>query len=679
MEASERATVRVHHASAEASAHVAAEIAQLIRAKQAAGERCVLGLATGSTPTTVYAELVRLHREEQLSFRGVTTFNLDEYWPMPPDDRNAYRRFMNQHLFDHIDIDKSKTYVPSGIIEREEAHAHCEDYERMIESAGGIDLQVLGIGRTGHIGFNEPGSLPESHTRMVTLDRITRADAAKDFGGEWRVPRQAITMGVRTILDARRIRLLAFGSHKAEIVRRAVEEPPHTAVSASYLQTHRDAAFVLDPAAAARLTRFNAPWLMGPISDLGLDWDDRTTRRAVCWLSEQVGRPVLKLTDADYNSYGLGELLSVRGAAYDINIEVFKSLQTTITGWPGGKPGRPKFVPGRGIHHENGPDTVPKRILVFSPHPDDDVISMGGTLIRLCDQGHEVHVAYQTSGNIAVFDEEAVRQLELVREICHAFGIAPADADALLGETHAALGRKADWTEPDAAAVRRVKGLIRRCEARAASEFAGVSRERIYNLDLPFYETGLIKKKALGRDDVRLTADLLDRVKPHQIYCAGDLVDPHGTHRVCLEAVAKAIDSLRERAWMSECEVWLYRGAWEEWATHEIEMAVPLSPAEVERKRIAIFKHESQKDRMPFPGDDTREFWQRAEERTRATASRLDALGLPEYEAIEGFVHWVPATGEGLLAEEFASMITAPIAEDASNPAGTEAGARTGA
>ncbi|MFM8635081.1 MAG: glucosamine-6-phosphate deaminase [Planctomycetia bacterium] len=626
----ERLPVTVYDQPGDASRAVAREIADLVRERAAAGRKTVLGLATGSTPVGVYDELIRLHREEGVSFKTVVTFNLDEYWPMEPQALQSYHRFMREHLFDHLDIPPDAIHIPDGTLSRDRIPAACSAYEEMIREAGGIDMQILGIGRTGHIGFNEPGSALESRTRLITLDSVTRGDAASDFFGEWNVPRQAITMGVGTILDARRVVLLAFGEHKAPIVRKAVEEPPCSHVSASALQQHTDARFVLDRAAAARLSRFEAPWVVGPLDSMGLEWTPHLTKKAVMWLSLKLGKPILKLTDEDYNEHGLQDLLSCRGRAYDINIEVFRAMQNTITGWPGGKPAE-----SRGMH--GGSVEFPKRVVVFSPHPDDDVISMGGTFIRLCEQGHDVHVAYQTSGNIAVWDESADRHVDFVEEFCKAFGTGPKTSE--VAEKIRQFLRTKSAGAVDIPELQTIKGLIRRTEARAGARYSGVKPENIHFLDLPFYETGRVRKKPIGPEDVAITIDLLERVKPHQVYAAGDLSDPHGTHRVCLGAILAALAEVKDRSWARECQLWLYRGAWQEWEPHEIEMAVPLSPDEVERKRMAIFKHESQKDRALFPGaTDPREFWQRAEDRNRDTARVYDKLGLPEYEAIEGFV-----------------------------------------
>lgn len=643
----ERTPVTVYGGSEQVGIAVAREIAALVRERTAKGQRTVLGLATGSTPKGVYDELIRLHREEGLSFKAVTTFNLDEWWPMGPAELQSYRRFMQEHLFDHLDIDPKQTHVPDGTTPRERVAEACLAYERAIESVGGIDIQILGIGRTGHIGFNEPGSPKDSRTRLITLDRVTRMDASSDFFGEWHVPRQAITMGVGSILAAKRVLLLALGEHKSAIVKRAVEGPITPTVAASFLQEHPGARFILDAAAAGDLTRMRTPWTLGPMGEFGLAWDETWTRRAVIWLARELKKPILKLVEEDYNEHGLQELLAVRGRAYDLNIGVFRALQQTITGWPGGRKG--EATTGGDASRGSG-GVFPKRVLVFSPHPDDDVISMGGTLIRLCDQGHEVHVAYQTSGNIAVWDDAAKRHADFVLECARSFKFPDASAFAERLERHVEeFVRHKKPGEPDSPELRTMKGLIRRTEARAAARYSGVPTSRIHFLDLPFYETGRVKKNPLTQADVDLMAALIQQIRPHQIYAAGDLSDPHGTHRVCLAGVFRALAKLRAAGgWGSSpgsnnegCEVWLYRGAWQEWEPHEIEMAVPLSPDEVARKRAAIFKHESQKDRALFPGpSDAREFWQRAEDRNRATAATYDALGLAEYEAIEGFRRW---------------------------------------
>jgi len=627
----ERIPCQVFPHARDASHHVAHEIAKLIRERAAAGQQCVLGLATGSTPTTIYDELIRLHSEETLSFQNVVTFNLDEYYPMQPEELQSYVRFMREHLFDHVDIKEENVHIPSGVVSEEQVHESCREYEQKINSVGGIDIQILGIGRTGHIGFNEPGSGRGSRTRLITLDRVTRRDAASDFFSDENVPRRAVTMGVGTILEAKQIYLLAFGEGKAPVVKRAIEEDISTAVAASFLQEHRNARFVLDEAAAEQLTRSRSPWLLGE-----QDWDDVLIRKAVLWLAQRLEKPILKLTEEDYNEEGLQDLLATVGTAYDINLKVFRYLQSTITGWPAGKPEHAKLP---GDRDKPGDDIFPKRILIFSPHPDDDVISMGGTLIRLADQGHEVHVAYQTSGNIAVFDDDVVSFSEFANEFNHHFGIA-ADQSSQLQDQITHFLQNKEPGEVDSDEVQQIKGMIRRVEARAATRSCGIPAERLHFMDMPFYETGRVRKKPLGEEDIQITVDLLKKLRPHQAYAAGDLSDPHGTHRTCLKAVLQACDRVQKDDWYQQCVVWLYRGAWQEWSPHQIEMAVPLSPRELLRKRTAIFKHESQKDRALFPGPDPREFWQRAEDRNHTTAALYDTLGLAEYEGIEGFVRW---------------------------------------
>lgn len=626
----EHIPVTVYTDCDDASKAVAREIAEIIRTKNAAGQPAVLGLATGSSPTDVYQELVRLHREDGLSFKNVVTFNLDEYHPMQPNELQSYHRFMHEHLFDLIDIDPKNVHVPNGAIPADEVRAYCEQYEQKIKDVGGLGFQLLGVGRTGHIGFNEPGSPRDSRTRLITLDKVTRMDAASDFFGEDHVPRKAITMGVDTILSAKRIVLMAFGEGKAQIIRRAVEGPICSTVSASFLQEHTGVRFVIDAAASAKLTRFETPWLIGALSEFDLTWDKALTKRAVIWLSQKLNRAILKLTDEDYNENGLQELLAARGGAYEINIEVFRGLQGTVNGWPAGKtdPAQPA-------------DDQRKRVVLFSPHPDDDVISMGGTFIRLCDHGHDVHVAYQTSGNIAVWDEDALRYADFMVEYSKAFDTDSAQIEKIEQQIDTFIKNKQPG-QIDRPELQTIKGLIRRTEARSGALYAGVKDDsRIHFLDLPFYETGAVRKKPISNEDVRITVELLQQVKPHQIYSAGDLSDPHGTHRTCLSVVLRAIEQLKNEDWMKSCVLWLYRGAWQEWDIHEIDMAVPLSPGEVQHKRTAIFKHQSQKDHAIFPGpSDSREFWQRAEDRNRETAEKFNQLGLAEYQALESFVRW---------------------------------------
>lgn len=625
----EKIPTRIYEDSHSASVEVAEQIANLIKHKEKKGEMAVLGLATGSTPTGVYNELVRMHKEEGLSFKNVATFNLDEYYPMQPDALQSYHRFMNEYLFDHIDIEKANIHIPDGTLPVEDINAFCEEYEAKIAALGGLDLQILGIGRSGHIGFNEPGSTISSKTRLIALDQITVRDAASDFFAQENVPRRAITMGVGTIMDAKSVILMAWGEGKAPIIQKTVEGPVTELIPATFLQKHPNAQFILDTASAAELTRIKSPWLVGPCN-----WDDKLTRVAVVWLCQKVNKPILKLTDEDYNEHGMGELVADHGPAYDINIKVFNQLQHTITGWPGGKPNADDtFRPER-------KSPFPKRAVIFSPHPDDDVISMGGTFIRLVDQGHEVHVAYQTSGNIAVFDDAAIRFIDFAVDFSEKFH--PEEHDRIVKmyrDSREYLANKMPG-QPDSDDIKQIKGLIRRGEAKSGCRYCGIPDENAHFLDMPFYETGTVKKKPLGEEDIQITVDLLQKIKPHQIYAAGDLSDPHGTHRVCLEAIFQAIERLKNEDWMKDCWVWLYRGAWQEWSIDEIEMAVPISPIELSRKRQAIFKHQSQKDSALFPGSDPREFWQRAEDRNRNTAKMYDALGLPEYEAIEAFVRY---------------------------------------
>jgi glucosamine-6-phosphate deaminase len=628
-----RLPVALYSDSETASAAVAAQIAALIRERAAEGRPCVLGLATGSSPTRVYEELVRLHREDGLSFQNVVSFNLDEYFPMQPDSLQSYVRFMREYLFDHVDIRPENVHIPDGTVPPEQVAEYARRYEAQIQEAGGIDLQLLGIGRTGHIGFNEPGSGPASRTRIITLDHVTRTDAASDFYGEENVPRRALTMGVGTILEARHIVLMAWGEGKAAVVKRMVEGDVTDTVPATYLQRHPAVQVVLDEAAGAELTPRKTPWL----ADVPCDWHDAAlVRKAVTWLARTMERPILKLTDEEYNENGLSELLAQSGSAYGINIRVFNELQHTITGWPGGKPDADD------THRPERAAPFPKRVLIFSPHPDDDVISMGGTLLRLVDQGHEVHVAYQTSGNIAVFDEDALRFADFAAEYDELFQQNDPAGEQFYQRVADFLHTKAPG-QVDSAEVQQLKGVIRRGEARAALRYAGLDpATRAHFQDLPFYETGRVRKKPLGDEDLRLTMELLNRIQPHQIYAAGDLSDPHGTHRVCLAAIFESIHRLKASGtpWLDDCWVWLYRGAWQEWDIDQIEMAVPLSPQELTRKRRAIFKHQSQKDRPLFPGADQREFWQRSEARNRTTAKLYDQLGLPEYEGIEAFVRW---------------------------------------
>ncbi|MEC3880785.1 glucosamine-6-phosphate deaminase [Parapedobacter sp. 10938] len=625
----EKVPVSVHADPTAASLAVAKRIADLIRSKKENGEQAILGLATGATPVRVYAELVRLHREEGLSFQNVVTFNLDEYYPMLPDSEQSYVTFMNTHLFDHVDIKRANVHIPDGTLAMEDIHDYCLAYEQKITALGGLDLQILGIGRTGHIGFNEPGSAPNSGTRLVTLDDLTRRDASRDFGGKENVPTKAITMGIGTIFKAREIILMAWNQKKAEIVKKAIEGELSADVPATYLQLSDSVEFVLDEDAASMLTRFDTPWLVKDCV-----WDRKTVKKAVVWLSQTLKKPVLKLTEDDYNTNGMAQLATEKGPVYQINIDIFNQLQHTITGWPGGKPNADDS------QRPERRDPAKKRSIIFSPHPDDDVISMGGTFIRLADQGHDVHVAYQTSGNTAVWDDDALRFIEFATDFAKSQGIDTQKLEALYAETRRFIGDKRP-NQMDTAELLTVKGLIRKGEAIAGARFAGLPDENIHFQNLPFYDRGKYSKALDFEDDIVATMELLQQIKPHQIFAAGDFADPHGTHKVCFDIIHEAMARLRKtEAWTKDCWLWLYRGAWHEFEIHEIEMAVPLSPQEVLRKRHAIFKHQSQKDLPVFPGDDAREFWVRAEERTRETAKLYDGLGMAEYEAIEAFVRW---------------------------------------
>lgn len=601
--------------SVAASNFVAREIDKLVRSRNAAGKPTVLGLATGSTPVGLYRELIRLHKEEKLDLSKVITFNLDEYYPIPKEDPHSYFRWMHETLFNHVNIKWENIHIPDGTLKPDEIEGFCADYEQKIKAAGGIDIQVLGIGRTGHIGFNEPGSPHNSRTRSVTLDSITRRDAAPGFFGEENVPAQAITMGVASILDARRIFLMAFGEHKATITYKALEQPPTEAITASFLQDHANATFLLDSAAAAELTAIKRPWEVGPC-----DWTPETVRRAVVGLSLSVKKGLQKLHDEDFRDHHLYELLREKGPAEKIGEEVFHDRLATIQLYPAGK--------------------EKKTVLVFSPHPDDDVISMGGTIIRLVEQGHKVHIAYMTSGNIAVFDHDARRFVDFVDEFLSTFGDGgeKSAAGTVKERVNKFLDEKSPG-QPDSTDLLAIKGMIRATEARAAALACGIPPERLEFMNLRFYRTGTITKNPIQPGDIDDIVALFERLKPDQIYVAGELSDPHGTHRQCAEAIYESVRRVRQNDQLFD--VWLYKGAWEEWEPHEIEMAVPLSPDVLERKKQAIFRHQSQKDQAMFPGGtDRREFWQRAEDRNLRTAQTFDDLGLPEYYAMEAFVKW---------------------------------------
>ncbi|HMG96939.1 MAG TPA: glucosamine-6-phosphate deaminase [Gemmatimonadaceae bacterium] len=587
---------------------IARRIAEIIKERRSAGGHAVLGLATGSTPIGIYRELIKMHREEGLDFSDVVTFNLDEYYPMKPESIHSYHRFMRENLFNHINVKPQNIHIPRGDVPRDDVDVECEAYEAAIKKAGGIDLQILGIGKTGHIGFNEPGSGADSRTRRISLDTVTRRDAAGDFFGEDNVPTEAITMGVATIMEAREIALVATGEHKAAIINRAVEGEPDPDVAATYLQQHQNAVFYVDFASAADLTRIRTPWVIGEVK-----WTREKEIDAVIWLGETTGKSVLKLDENDYREHHLSSLLARYGKAGPLNGTVFNALIAKIRG-------RSKLPAG-------------KRVVVFSPHPDDDVISMGGMLNKLHQNRNEILVAYQTSGNIAVFDHEVRRYADFLRRFGNDFDINDSRAGALVEEVEEFLDSK-KVGEIDAFPVQVMKRAIREAEAVSGIETFGMKREQARFLNLPFYQTGKVRKDPIGPDDVRIVLELLEEQKPELIFVAGDLSDPHGTHRMCLEAVQGALAKYSGQP----PEIWYYRGAWQEWEIAEADVLVPLSEDELRAKKMAIFKHQSQKDRAPFPGQDDREFWQRVEERNRSTAQRVDKLGLPEYFAMEAYV-----------------------------------------
>ncbi len=626
----EKIPVRIYSSLKEGSVFIAHEIAKAIRQKQAEGKPCVLGLATGSSPKAVYAELVRLHREEGLSFSNVISFNLDEYYPIDKDALQSYNRYMREQLFNHVDIKPENIHIPSGEWPKDDIKKYTAEYDQKIKEAGGVEIQVLGIGSNGHIGFNEPGSSRFSRTRLVNLENSTRVANAYEFSNITQVPRLAVTMGIDTIMNARKIFLMGWGAVKASVIQKAVEENVTEQIPASLLQQHNDTVFVLDEFAAAELTRYRSPWLTGDIK-----WTPAMIKKAVVNTALKVGKPVLGLTNSDYNDNGLGDLLVEKGDSYEVNLEVYYMLRDSITGWPGGKPNA--VIP----NHPERSLPYPKRCVIFSPHPDDDIISMGGTFMRLQDQGHEVHVAYQTSGNIAVTDEFVTRFLDFAVGFEEISGIDSNKSRKIHDDARAFLKTKKPGAS-DTAEVRAIKGLIRRCEARATCRYVGIKDEHIHFQNLPFYETGTVKKNPMGEADVLLTMELLRQIKPHQIYAAGDLADPHGTHKVCLDVIFESMRRLKAAGdeWVKDCWVWMYKGAWQEWNIEEIEMAIPMSPDQVMKKRLGIFIHQSQKDSVPFQGTDAREFWQRAEDRNRNTAELYAKLGLTQYAAMEAFVRW---------------------------------------
>ncbi|WP_269523686.1 glucosamine-6-phosphate deaminase [Coraliomargarita parva] len=623
----ERIKTLIYSDAADACSHVATEIASLIRTRNEAGKATVLGLATGSTPVRLYRELIRMHREEGLSFQNVITFNLDEYYGLSGDHPESYRRFMQDQLFDHVDLKLENTHVPDGLVEREDVFTSCQTYEEAIRAAGGIDIQILGIGRTGHIGFNEPGSDAQTRTRLVTLDSLTRRDAARDFLGEENVPRHAITMGVGTILDARKLYLLAWGEAKAPVLAESVEGEPTDSIPASFLQQHDDCEFCIDLAAAGHLTRVRYPWLVGPV-----EWTPEMVRKSVVWLAGKVEKPLLKLTDEDYAENGMADLLTEKGSAYNLNIDLFNITQHTITGWPGGKPNaddssRPERA-----------NPFPKRSLILSPEPMDDVYCLGGTMHRLANQGHDVTVAYATSGNLAVPDPDVRRAIELIMEV----GQERENQDDIgfARSVEEQLNAKGQFGE-DTRDIRHVKGLIRRGEARSSARLLEIPAGQVRFLDLPFYEEGRYRRFKWGDADVSAMVNLLEELKPHQIFATGLGHDPLSVTSICFEVLRAALNECANSEWISDCRIWLYRGPGAEWDTHEIDMAVPLSPDEFEYKIRGIYQHQTQRSQSPSTlrksGSDS---WNLASQLNRSTAETYDDLGLAEYEAIEGFKLW---------------------------------------
>ena len=617
----------------EAASVIANSVEAEIKRAKAAGRKCVLALGTGLSLTPVYTELIRRHKECGLSFENVVVFNAYEYFPLSADCRHSALGQLRERLLDHIDIKAENIHTPDGSISQDEVIEHCHAYEQLIAAEGGIDIALLGIGRMGNIATNEPGSTLSSTSRIILIDQTSRDEMTNSFGTQEQVPPCSITMGIHTLLSAHKLFITAWGEEKSDIVEKIVEGPITDAVPASFIQTHNDAKFFIDLSAASKLTRIVHPWLV-----TNCEWNDKTIRAAVVWLCQLKQKPILKLTNKDYNENGLSELLARYGSAYNCNIKIFNDLQHTITGWPGGKPN---------ADDTNRPErALPavKRVIVFSPHPDDDVISMGGTLRRLVQQNHDVHVAYETSGNIAVGDEEVTRFMHFVNGYNQLFCN---NEDQVIKKMYAdikaflAQKKPSDMDTPE---VRTIKGLIRRGEARTACTYNGVPLDHVHFLDLPFYESGKIEKLPMGEKDVEIVRALLQKVKPHQIYVAGDLADPHGTHRKCTDAVLAAIDLEKEAGaeWLNDCRIWMYRGAWAEWEIENIEMCVPMSPEELRAKRNSILKHSSQMESAPFLGNDERLFWQRSEDRNHDTAKLYHDLGLACYEAMEAFVEYVP-------------------------------------
>lgn len=626
----EKLPIAIYEEAKNAAVEIAAEIVEEMLLKQQQGETFVLGISGGVSPLPVYEELVKLHMENNVSFRNLVVFNTYEFYPVL-DFAFSNLQMLKEVFLDKIDIDPANIFSPDATAEKDLISDKCEEYEESLQKKGGLDYLLLGLGSKGNVGFNMPGSSLHSQTRMVMLDGDSRQDIARNFGSLDRVPLSAITMGLSDMMQARKISLIAWNEQKAQSIRDIVEGAVTDMVPGSILQTHGETKLFVDLAAASELTRISRPWLV-----TNCDWTSKLIRRAIVWLCGVVDKPILKLTNKDYNDNGLSELITLYGSAYNVNIKIFNDLQHTITGWPGGKPDADDtYRPERAKPY-------PKRVIIFSPHPDDDVISMGGTFQRLVSQGHEVHVAYQTSGNIAVGDEEVIRYISVLNSMRKKF--TPGNRDLL--EKYESIRNyllhektNEDIDTPD---ILFIKGRIRREEARSADRYVGLPEENVHFLDLPFYETGKVKKNPISEKDVMIVKDFIETIKPHQIYVAGDLADPHGTHKVCLDAILASVDMIKEEEWFKDCRIWMYRGAWMEWEIDHIEMAVPLSPEELRQKRNAILRHQSQMESAPFLGDDERLFWQRSEERNRTTADTYWQLGLASYEAIEAFVEYIP-------------------------------------
>ena len=618
----EKLPVKIFNEQKEASKVIVRDVMVQAKKKAAEGKNLVLALAASSACLQVYDDFIAAVKEKKMSFKNIEVFGMDDYYPLDRNELQSHYRFLKECLLDDVDIPaKNVHFIDSS--KRDNTEEYCQSYEKEIEKAGGIDIVI-----TGNMAMNEPGSPYNSRTRKINLNFTTRVGAASEFFGVDDVPYYAITMGIATILEARKIYYLSWGEGSAPKIKKIVEGEVTKMVPASYLQEHGNAHIIVDRAAAVNLTRVETPWLTDKVT-----WTPYLIRKSVFWLCRKLDKPILKLTDRDYNDNGMSDLVTEKGPASQINIKVFNDLQHIISGWPGGKPNTDGSTrPERALPY-------PKRVVVFSPHPDDDVISMGGTLARLAEHGHDIHVAYQTSGNIAVFDHDVIRYLDFIRESADIFDIDPKNADALFKKIEKELAKKHPG-QADPLIVRRIKTYIRRGEARSACRYLGIPDDHVNFLSLPFYETGGVKKKPLGRKDIEIVKKLLQRIKPHQIFAAGDLSDPHGTHRVCFQAVIKACEELKDEPWFKDCRIWMYRGAWQEWDVAEAEMAVPLSPEEVKIKRSAIFRHQSQKDYPLFPGSDSREFWLRAEERNHNTAVIFDKLGMAEYQAIELFVKY---------------------------------------